>query len=110
MKFAMGGSTLTQLTQQTTTSSDDLGALVRQLADAAEPLSGRFNGSARAAFDGFKARTDEIAVELNSALSSVLTGIAGQNRAFIEGEQTMADETSALDSGSSYEAARFGAR
>ena len=38
MKFAMGSETLTQLSQKTSGAGDDLGALVRQLADAAAPL------------------------------------------------------------------------
>ena len=65
---------------------------LRQLADAAAPLEGRFNGAGRAAFDRFKGEVDGISVELNAALSSVLTGITGQNRAFVEGEQQIADE------------------
>lgn len=110
LKFAMGGEVLTQLTQQTGSAGDDLGALVRQLAVAAEPLEGRFNGAGRAAFDRFKVEVDGISIELNAALSSVLTGIAGQNRAFIEGEQQIADETTAAQSGASFDAARFGSR
>lgn len=108
MKFAMGSETLTQLTQKTSGAGDDLGALVRQLADAAEPLEGRFNGAGRAAFDRFKIEVDGIAVELNSALASVLQGIQGQDRAFREGEQQIADETTAAQGGASFEAARFG--
>ena len=107
MKFAMGSETLTQLSQKTSGAGDDLGALVRQLADAAEPLEGRFNGAGRAAFDRFKGEVDGISVELNAALSSVLTGITGQNRAFVEGEQQIADETTAAQSGAGFESARF---
>lgn len=58
MKFDMGESTLQTLTRQTSTSSDDLGGLVKELAAAAEPLEGKFNGAARAAFDNFKAHTE----------------------------------------------------
>ncbi|WP_314100643.1 hypothetical protein [uncultured Frigoribacterium sp.] len=108
MKFAMGSETLTQLSQKTSGAGDDLGALVRQLADAAEPLEGRFNGAGRAAFDRFKNEVDGISVELNAALSSVLTGITGQNRAFLEGEQQIADETSSAQAGAGFESARFG--
>jgi uncharacterized protein YukE len=108
MKFAMGSETLTQLSQKTSGAGDDLGALVRQLADAAEPLEGRFNGAGRAAFDRFKNEVDGISVELNAALSSVLTGITGQNRAFLEGEQQIADETTSAQAGAGFEAARFG--
>lgn len=108
MKFAMGGETLGQLAKQTSGSSDDLGSLVKQLLQAAEPLQGKFNGAARQTFDRFKVDTDAIAGELNGALGSVLGGIAGQGRAFVEGEQQMVDETSAAQSGAAFDAARFG--
>ena len=108
MKFAMGGETLTQLTKQTSSSTDDLGALVKQLYEAAEPLQGKFNGAGRDAFDRFKVETDRIAIELNSALAAVLEGIGGQNRAFVQGEQLMVDDTTAAQSGAAFDAARFG--
>jgi uncharacterized protein YukE len=110
MKFAMGAQVLTTLTKQTSGSNDDLGALVRQLADAAEPLQGKFNGAGRAAFDKFKGETDRIAVDLNRALSSVLTGISGMDRSFQEGDQEMSESTRSLDGSANYEAARFGGR
>lgn len=110
LKFDMGADTLTQLTKQTSTSNDDLGALVRQLAQAAEPLQGRFHGSARAAFDQFHAESGRISADLNRALASVLGGIASQNTAFIEGEQTMVDETKSAMSSTNFDAARFGGR
>jgi hypothetical protein len=108
MKFAMGAQTLSQLTTATSAASDDLGALVRELFVAAEPLQGRFNGAGRAAFDRFKANTDEIADELDAALVAVLGGIDGQNTAFVQGEQQMVDETHAAHSGAGFESARFG--
>ncbi len=107
LKFAMGAQTLTTLQQQTSSAGDDLGALVRQLAAAADPLEGRMNGAGRAAFDQFKGNVDHISVELNAALGSVLQGIAGQNRAFLEGENAQADETRAAQSASAFDAARF---
>jgi uncharacterized protein YukE len=107
MKFAMGASTLGGLTKNTKASSDDLGALVKQLFAAAEPLEGSFRGAGRAAFDTFKGETDRIANELNGALAAVLTGISGQDRSFTEGESQMIDETKAAQSGSAFDAARF---
>lgn len=104
----MGADTLRTLGKQTGASTDDLGGLVKQLAAAAEPLKGQFNGAARARFDNFKAQTDSIAAELNGALAAVLMGITGQDRSFVEGEMTMADETSAAQSGAAFDAARFG--
>ncbi|ACV10120.1 WXG100 family type VII secretion target [Jonesia denitrificans] len=107
MKFAMGTHVLTQLTQKTSHSSDELGALVRQLAAAAAPLEGRFNGAARVAFDEFAHNVDAISAELNAALNDVLAGIQGMDRSFLEGEQTMADSTRATQSSVSFDAARF---
>lgn len=110
MKFAMGAGVLTALAQKTSTSSDDLGAVVRELSAAAEPLEGRFHGAGRQAFDRFRRRTEEIAVELDAALGSVLVGIDGMDRAFAEGDQTMADETRATEGSASFGAARFSGR
>jgi len=107
MKFDMGAETLTHLTKQTSSASDDLGSLVKKLAASADPLQNKFNGEARAAFNSFKLRTDDIATELNGALASVLVGIQGQDVAFVSGEQQMADETSAAQAGAAFEAARF---
>lgn len=87
MKFAMGTHVLTQLTQKTSHSSDELGALVRQLAAAAAPLEGRFNGAARVAFDEFAHNVDAISAELNAALNDVLAGIQGMDRSFLEGSK-----------------------
>ena len=103
MKFAMGSDVLSTLTKKTSSSNEDLGALVRQLAAAAEPLQGKFNGAGRAAFDKFKGETDRIAVDLNGALSSVLQGIGGMDRSFGEGDLQMADETQAAQGGSAFD-------
>jgi uncharacterized protein YukE len=107
MKFSMGESTLRELTKQTSAASDDLGALVKQLFAAAEPLEGSFRGAGRAAFDNFKGETDAIAAELNSALNAVLTGVGAQDRSFTEGETAMVDETRSAQAGAGFEAARF---
>ena len=108
MKFDMGASTLSTLTKQTSGSNDDLGGLVKGLVAAAEPLEGKFNGSARAAFDGFKERTDDIAAELNGALSAILGGVIGMDTAFVQGEQDMVDSTRSAQSSANFDAARFG--
>ena len=109
MKFAMGSEVLSTLTKKTGASSEDLGALVRELGAAAAPLEGKFNGAGRAAFDAFKGRTEEISVELNQALGSVLAGVAGMDKSFTEGDTAMADETRAQQGSVSFDAARFGA-
>jgi len=110
MEFDMGQSTLTDLTKKTSTSTDDLGSLVRQLAQAGEPLEGKFNGAGRAAFDAFKNNVDGIANELNASLAAVLAGIQGQDVAWQQGEQEMADQTKSADSGAAWDSARFSAR
>jgi len=110
MKFAMGSDVLSHLTKKTSSSSDDLGSLVKQLFEAAAPLEGRFNGAGRAAFDRFKNETDSISAELNGALSSILTGIAGQDLAFGQADQELADQTTSAQSGAGFDSARFGSR
>ena len=110
MKFAMGASTLTQLGQRTSSSHEDLGALVRRLEQSAAPLEGRFNGAGRQAFDQFKANTDSIAAELNAALAAVLDGIHGQDSAFQQGDSDMSDQTRAAQSGAGFDSARFSGR
>lgn len=113
MKFAMGADTLAQLTKQTSTSSEDLTRAVKDLAEAAAPLEGRFNGAARGAFDAFKGSTDAIAAELNASLRAVLSGISGMDKSFAEGTQEMADQTrqaQASTPGGGYDAGRFGAQ
>jgi uncharacterized protein YukE len=88
MKFSMEADALSVLGRKTATESDDLGALVRNLAEAAEPLEGTFNGVAKSAFVSFKSRTDQVASILNNALVGITESIAGQNLAFV----TAADE------------------
>lgn len=110
MKFDMGASTLSTLSKQTQGSSDDLGALIRQLIAAAEPLEGRFNGAGRAAFDSFKARADEITAELNSSLRAILGGQSGMDTAFGQGDTEMADNAGSAQASANFDAARFGAR
>lgn len=106
----MGSDTLGVLTKATSGSSDELSLLVRQLFEAAEPLEGQFQGAGRAAFDRFKSRTDAISSELKLALDGVLGGISSMDRSFQEGESSMVDQTTSLEAGSSFDAARFGAR
>lgn len=88
MKFAMEADALQVLGQKTATESDDLGQLVRNLKEAAEPLESTFNGVAKASFISFKERTDDISTILNNALVGITESISGQNLAFT----TVADE------------------
>ncbi|CAM5539601.1 hypothetical protein GCM10010329_28140 [Streptomyces spiroverticillatus] len=110
MKFDMGSTVLSGLTTQSQASSRDLGSLIQQLIAAAEPLEGRFNGAGKAAFDRFKANSDEITAALNSALSSILGGQAGMDGAFTAGEGEHADNASSNMAAANFDAARFGGR
>lgn len=107
MKFSMESETLVRLGQRSQTESDDLGAHVRSLVDAAEPLSGTFNGPARSTFNNFKARTDGIANALNSALAGIVGSIDGQSRAFVTGAEEGAATHESAESRSDYSSEAF---
>jgi hypothetical protein len=107
MRFDMGSQTLPTLINRTDGSHQDLGALIRALIVAAEPLEGKFNGSGKAAFDGFKARADQISADLRSALASILGGQQGMNVSFVDGDQSMSDNAHNSQSASNFEAASF---
>ncbi|NKQ28210.1 hypothetical protein [Streptomyces galbus] len=110
MKFDMGAQTLSTLMRDSRGSSDDLGSLIRQLVQAAQPLEGKFNGSGRVMFDQFKARADEITSELNGSLSAILGGQSGMESAFSTGDQEQGDNARQQMSAANFDAARFGAR
>ncbi|MBL1101898.1 hypothetical protein [Streptomyces coffeae] len=110
MKFDMGSTTLSELSKRTTSSSDDLGLLIRQLVAAAEPLEGKFNGVGKATFDSFKVRADEITAALNSSLQAILSGQHGMDTAFTAGTQEQADNARQNMSAANFDAARFGGR
>ncbi|MBA8793643.1 uncharacterized protein YukE [Friedmanniella endophytica] len=107
-RYVMGDETLSTLTKQTANSSQDLGAQVRKLARAADPIQDDFQGAGKVAFMEFKGHTDEIANGLNAALASVLQGVGGMDGAFARGVQQQADETRSLMGSANFDAARFG--
>lgn len=86
-RFSMTQTALVDLGKRTATESDDLGTLVRQLVDAAEPLESTFNGPAKSSFNSFKGKTDQIAGQLNGALAAIVGSISGQNQAFVTGAE-----------------------
>lgn len=110
MKFDMGNQTLSQLTKETDGSHQDLGALVRRLVAAAEPMEKDFNGAGRAAFDQFKVRTDEISNDLNSALAAIVGGQSGMDAAFQTGDTEAADNAAQAMGSANFDGARFGSR
>src|SRR4051812_28748313 len=107
MKFNMGSMTLATLSHRTQGAGDDLGALIKQLIAAAQPLEGKFDGAGKAAFDNFKAHSDEVTADLNGALGAIFGGQRGMDRSFISGETTMADETKSTMGAANFDAARF---
>jgi uncharacterized protein YukE len=110
VRFDVGSQTLSTLTRQTQSASGDLGALIKQLIAAAQPLEGKFNGAGKAAFDSFKLRSDEITADLNSSLSAILGGVSGMDTAFVHGETEMADNAKTSLGAANFDAARFGTR
>lgn len=73
----------------------DLTRLVQNFYQSAQPLVGTFSGEGKAAFDRFKADTDQISEDLKVSLQSVHEGTQGQDAAFNTGDQDM---TTAFDS------------
>jgi hypothetical protein len=110
MKFDMGASVLSNLMSQSQGSSTDLGTLIRQLIQAAEPLEGKFNGSGKVAFDSFKARSDEITAALNGSLSAILGGQSGMDAAFGTGDQEQGENAKTQMASANFDAARFSGR
>ncbi len=110
MKFDMGAQTLSTLRSQSQGSSTELGTLIRQLVQAAQPLEGKFNGAGKAAFDSFKSNADEITASLNSALAAIVGGQSGMESAFSTGVQEQADNARSQMSAANFDAARFSGR
>lgn len=104
-KFSMEADALSVLGKKTATESDDLGQLVRDLVAAAEPLEGTFNGPAKAAFNKFKLRTDDITTTLNNALVGLTGSIAGQNVSFVTVAEEGADTHTSAEGAAAFEAA-----
>jgi uncharacterized protein YukE len=107
MKFDMGVATLTTLGRQTQGASSDLGTLIRQMVDAVTPLEGRFNGAGRAAFDNFKIQADQIAVDLNTSLASILGAVRDMDAAFSAGDAELAGNARTSEGAAPFDAARF---
>lgn len=110
IKFDMGGATLATLAKQTGGANQDLGALVKQLIAAAQPLEGVFSGAGKQAWDRFKERGDQISADLNGALNAMSIGQGGMNAAFIESETEQADNARRTESTANFDSARFSTR
>jgi uncharacterized protein YukE len=110
MKFDMGASTLSALTQQTQGVTEDLGALIQQLIASVAPIEHTFQGAGRARFDAFKANADAITAELNGALGAIVGGQSGMAVAFAESDSQMGDNATTALGAADFDSARFGAR
>ena len=110
VKFSVNAQSLGTLLNRTTTESDDLRTLVQKFVDAAEPLRDKMSGDAKAAFDKFKGRSDEIAGTLHNALVGICGSIDGQNKAFIQGGQEGADTHRQSEGSANFAAAEVVAR
>ncbi len=107
MKFAMEEGTLVRLGQRAQTESEDLVGLVRQLAEASEPLEGQMNGPARAAVDHFQSSLDEISASLSNALAGIVQSISGQNQAFMMAAEEGAATHQAAEGTADFSSAAF---
>ncbi|SEF44128.1 hypothetical protein SAMN04489712_10131 [Thermomonospora echinospora] len=106
-RWDYGQETLVNLARNTGDRGEELAGLVKALIVAAEPLSGRFNGAGKAAFDNFKARSDQIIADLKGGLDRVNVGQVGMEQAFATGDQSMADEAGRAMSTADFDAAKF---
>ncbi|OLT36697.1 hypothetical protein BJF79_30885 [Actinomadura sp. CNU-125] len=106
-RWDQGEQTLVTLANNTGDRGEELATLAKQLIVAAEPLAGKFNGAGKAAFDGFKARSDQIAADLKGGLDRVNTGQIGMEQAFASGDRSMADEAGRMQSAANFDGAKF---
>lgn len=104
-KFSMEADVLSVLGKKTVTESEDLGQLVRDLYSAAESLEHTFNGPAKAAFNRFKGRTDDITTRLNNSLVAITGSIAGQHQTFTVAAQDGEAVHTAAEGGAAFDAA-----
>ncbi|MGI5328361.1 hypothetical protein [Actinomadura nitritigenes] len=102
-----GAATLVDLTSRTGDRGDELAVLIKRLIAAAEPLSGRFNGAGKAAFDRFKEHSDQITADLEGHLNRVHTAQAGLETAFGGGDHQMADAAARKMAGAVFDNTKF---
>jgi hypothetical protein len=109
-RWDMGQDTLSQLAKKTTSGTQDLGGLVKQLVAAAQPLEGKMSGAGKQMFDGFKANVDGIAGDLNAGLAAINQGQSGMDTAFRGGDSEMADTAKKMQGAADFDGAKFGKR
>lgn len=109
-RWDMGQETLSQLAKKTSSGTQDLGGLVKQLVAAAQPLEGKMNGAGKQAFLAFKGNVDGIASDLNAGLAAINQGQSGMDTAFRTGDTEMADTAKKSQGSADFNAAKFGKR
>ncbi|MEV5961384.1 hypothetical protein AB0L70_06435 [Kribbella sp. NPDC051952] len=109
-RWDMGQETLSQLAKKTSSGTQDLGGLVKQLVAAAQPLEGKMNGAGKQMFDAFKANVDNIAADLNAGMGRITEGQSGMDTAFRGGDTEMADTAKKNQGAADFDGARFGKR
>ena len=109
MKFVVGqgGETLSTMTKQTASSNEDLGALIRALAEAGEPIRNSFQGRGRALFDQFHAHAAEDGATLNKLLASIADGVGGMDSSYFDFDQQAGDTAQRLMAAAPFSSGRF---
>lgn len=105
MKFAMEAQALTEHTRHGETNNTDLRGLVNQLLAAAEPLSNKFNGPAKAAFDNFKTRVDNVSTKLHDSHVGLLNSASTQNTVFTTASNESMDTHTRSDASAAFDSA-----
>ncbi|MGL4744812.1 MAG: hypothetical protein ACRCXL_10560 [Dermatophilaceae bacterium] len=88
-RYTMEATALSRHADSIEAAHTELISLLRTFEASAEPLAGTFSGQGKAAFDLFKADTDQIAADLGISLTSVQEGTRAQDLAFTTGDEEM---------------------
>lgn len=106
-RWSMEQDALNSLAKKTGSGTQDLGGLVKQLVNAAQPLEGKMSGAGKAMFDSFKQRVDAITADLNAGMGAIAEGQSGMDQSFRAGDQQMADTAKSNTSAANFDGAKF---
>jgi uncharacterized protein YukE len=109
MKFIVGsgGETLTTMTKQTDSTTQDLATLLQQLAQAGEPIRDSFQGRGRVLFDEFHKHAHADGVILNKLLASIAEGVGGMDSSYFDFEQQSAETAQRISGSAPYSSGSF---
>lgn len=82
-KFSMESDALHNHLQKSESLGGDLIGTVNRMFAAAEPLTAKFSGPAKAQFDKFHAEADRCAADLQTAFAGLTRSVSVQNKTFI---------------------------